>query len=48
VWEQPLPQAPELRQLDLLLGALQPGPHRLVVGERPNAPGIDFVVLPES
>lgn len=45
VWEQPLPTGPELRQLDLPLSALRPGQHRLSVGEGPDAPGIDFVVL---
>jgi VWFA-related protein len=45
VWEQPLNTGPEVRQLDLPLSALRPGQHRLTVGDGPDAPGIDFVVL---
>jgi hypothetical protein len=48
LWEQPLPTGPDLRQLDLPLSVLRPGQHRLVVGEGPNAPGVDIVVLPPS
>jgi hypothetical protein len=45
VWEQPLNTGPEVRQLDLPLSALRPGQHRLTVGDGPDAPGVDFVVL---
>lgn len=45
VWEQPLPTGPDVHQLDLPLSALRPGAHRLSVGDGPDAPGVDFVVL---
>lgn len=47
LWQQALASDEAIRQFDLPLAALVPGPCRLVIGDDANAPGVDFVVLPQ-
>jgi VWFA-related protein len=46
LWQQALASDEGIRQFDLPLAELVPGPCRLVIGGNADAPGVDFVVLP--